>query len=263
MRVALKFGYNGVSFHGYARQPDLPTIEGAIISHLKSHELITNPSKAQLRSASRTDKGVSSLGNVIAFNIKDTEHIDIESLNKNLFDIFFTSKHIVSDDFYPRYAHSRTYQYFLLKKDYYCPKRILETATLFVGTHDFSNFARIEVGKNPVRTIEEIHIKETTDFLIFRFCAQTYLWNQIRRIISAILQVEEHKTTQKEIQEALDYPMQKKDFRLSPPHPLILTDIHYNDLKFTEHSTAKKNKDALITTLKNHIKNQADKTMQT
>jgi len=263
MRVALKFGYNGLSYHGYARQPHLPTIEGSIISHLQSHDLITTPTKAQLRSASRTDKGVSSLGNVIAFNTKDAEHIDIETLNKDLFDIFFTSKHIASDDFYPRYANSRRYQYFLLKKDYYCTKRIQETFMLFVGTHDFSNFARIEVGKNPVRTIDEIRLEETADFLIFSFCAQTYLWNQIRRIISAILQVEERKTTQKQIQEALDFPMQKRDFRLGPSYPLILTDVHYDNLTFTEHRTAKKNKDALIANLKNYIKNQAETPMQT
>lgn len=254
MRIALKFGYNGIDYYGYARQPNLPTIEGKIISQLKRHNLIANPKEAQLRSASRTDKGVSSLGNVLAFTTEEPEKINLEALNNDLNDIFFTAQQVVSDDFYPRYATLRTYHYYLLKQEHYEPDRLLKTAKLFVGTHDFSNFSRIEPGKNPLRTIEKITLEETDDFLIFSFCAQTFLWNQIRRIISAILQVEEHKTTPTQIKEALEEPKQKKDFRISPAHPLILTDVAYNTVSFFEHPTAEKNRRDLLEKIKAYLK---------
>ncbi len=258
MRVALKFGYNGITYHGYARQPNVPTIEGNIISHLKAHDIITNPKEAHLRSASRTDKGVSSLGNVLAFNTLDHERINLQALNNDLDDIFFTAKHIVSDDFYPRYANKRTYHYYLPKEDHYEPDRILETCQLFIGTHDFSNFSRIEPGKNPLRTLEKITLEQTEDFLIFCFCAKTFLWNQIRRIISAILQVEEEKTTSSQLKEALEKPQQKKDFRISSAHPLILTDVSYSTLTFLEDSTAEKNKADLLENLKLYLKKNSE-----
>ena len=34
MRIALKFAYNGQNFYGYARQPNLRTVEGEIIDLL-------------------------------------------------------------------------------------------------------------------------------------------------------------------------------------------------------------------------------------
>ncbi len=258
MRVALKLGYNGIAYHGYARQPNVPTIEGEIISQLKAHNIITDPKTAHLRSASRTDKGVSSLGNVLAFNTSDPERINLQDLNKDLNDIFFTAKHVASDDFYPRYANKRTYHYYLLKKDHHEPDRIFETCQLFVGTHDFSNFSRIEPGKNPLRTLEKITLEQTDDFLIFCFCAQTFLWNQIRRIISAILQVEEHKTTFAQLKEALEKPQQKKDFLISPAPPLILAEVSYNSLTFLESSSAEKYKTDLLENLKLHLKKNSE-----
>ena len=40
MRIALKFAYDGRNFHGYARQPQLKTVEGEIIKALIKHGFI-------------------------------------------------------------------------------------------------------------------------------------------------------------------------------------------------------------------------------
>ncbi len=58
--MLLKFAYDGTKFYGYQRQPDKPTVEGEIISVLRDSGL-----DATIKSASRTDRGVSALGNVI------------------------------------------------------------------------------------------------------------------------------------------------------------------------------------------------------
>ncbi|MEM3512796.1 MAG: tRNA pseudouridine(38-40) synthase TruA, partial [Thermoplasmata archaeon] len=66
MRIAVKFGYDGTLFHGYQRQKNAETVEGRILSFLVDKNLLSaNP---RFASASRTDAGVSALGNVVAFN---------------------------------------------------------------------------------------------------------------------------------------------------------------------------------------------------
>ena len=42
MRIAVKFAYDGKKFYGYARQPNLKTIEGELLSTLVSHGIIND-----------------------------------------------------------------------------------------------------------------------------------------------------------------------------------------------------------------------------
>lgn len=227
MRVALKFAYNGKNFYGYARQPTLNTVEEEIIKILKKNKLIENPKDSVFRSASRTDKGVSSLGSVIAFNTKNFEKKMLDRLNKESKDILFYGFKIVDDDFYPRYANLRQYRYYLdaANHDF---EIIVKALSFFTGEHDFSNFARVENGKNPVRIIDNIIVSKIGKFLAIDFFAQTFLWNQIRRIISAVEKVGCSKITQDEIINALNNPQKRFDFGVAPADPLILKDIFYD-----------------------------------
>jgi tRNA pseudouridine38-40 synthase len=226
MRVAVKFAYNGIQYHGYARQPNLGTIEGSIIDLLTNEGLFVNPKDAKFRSASRTDKGVSALGNVISFDLNDKAPLILSELNTNK-DIVFYGYRIVENDFYPRYANLRIYRYYLHKEKIDFDK-VINSLSLFIGTHDFSNFARIEPYKNPLRTIENITIEEIQDFYVIDFYAQTYLWHQIRRIISAIKNVNQGKIKDEDIIHALKQPEKKIDFGVASPEPLVLKDIEYS-----------------------------------
>jgi tRNA pseudouridine38-40 synthase len=226
MRVALKFAYDGKQFHGFARQPNLKTVEGEIIRILLENNYIQDTNKSIFRYASRTDKKVSALGNVIAFNTdKSLDNIFLDIDNQE--DILFYGLKKVETDFYPRYAKQRIYRYYL-KKNEYDIDTIISAASIFTGEQNFRNFARIESGKNPVRTIENIIIENVGDFLIIDFIAQTFLWNQIRRIVSAIEKVGQGKLKKNHIEEALNNPSGKVDFGLSSPIPLVLEEIIYN-----------------------------------
>jgi tRNA pseudouridine38-40 synthase len=227
MRIALKFAYNGGPFYGYARQPDLRTIEGDLINVLQTKKFIDTSKKACFKSASRTDKGVSAFGNVIAFNTeKNCENI-LQDCNDLLDHVVIYAKKMVDNVFYPRHAKQRIYQYYL-KKEIVSLQTIESIAPLFIGTHNFSNFARIEPHKNPIRSIEKIALTETDSFFILEFHAQTYLWQQIRRIVSSILKVEKQKITLEGIIQALKQHEEQIDFGLADPRPLILKDIKYD-----------------------------------
>jgi tRNA pseudouridine38-40 synthase len=251
MRIALKFAYNGKNFHGYARQPNVATIEGLIIDLLKETGYIRNPKEAKFQSASRTDKGVSALGNVVSFDT--TKRIDAIFNDLNVYNnvVFYAIKK-VNDDFYPRYATRRIYRYYLKKKDIEI-NAAMKTLSLFIGTYDFSNFARVESHKNPIRTIDAILVDESEDFIILDFFAQTYLWHQIRRIIATVLKVQEKRISDEMICNALQHPKKKVDFGLAKSEHLILLDVLYQ-FSFHESEPYLKKKDELELHLINDIK---------
>ena len=252
MRVALKFAYDGRPFHGFARQPNVETIEGTLIDVLIKLKFISNPKTASFRAASRTDKGVSALGNVIAFNTdKKIQNIQ-KDCNNNLDHILVYGIKKVPSDFYPRYAKQRIYRYYLNKNDYEY-NLLNPAASLFKGTYDFSNFARVESYKNPVRTIDDINVYESEDFFVFDFSAQTYLWQQIRRMISAIEKIAKKKITNDQICNALKRPDKTVDFGLARPEPLILRDVIYK-FKFEYNKCLENKKNEFEKTLIKEIK---------
>jgi len=53
------------------------------------------------------------------------------------------------------------------------------------------------------------------------FYAQTFLWHQIRRMISALIKVGKGKITETQIMNALGNPDKKIDFGLASAGPLI------------------------------------------
>ncbi len=227
MRFAVKFAYDGRKYFGFARQPNLKTIEGEILRVLIRNGLIDDVINSQFRYASRTDKGVSALGNVAAFNTDCTKNIIIEELNEDLTDIIIYATAVVASDFYPRYAKQRSYRYYLKRVGLEIDK-IRSVAAAFTGEHNFSNFARAEEFKDPQRIIDNIILTENNDFFVIDFYAKTFLWHQIRRIISAMEKVGMRKLEEEQIIEALNTPDKKVDFGIAPAAPLILKDIMYD-----------------------------------
>jgi len=252
MRVALKFAYNGKNFYGYARQPKLKTVEEEIINSLVKYDLIKDPKLSCFRSSSRTDKGVSALGNVIAFNTENFEKEIINKLNKESKDILFYAFKIVDDGFYPRYACLRQYRYYLDITNHDCEK-VVKGLSFFTGEHDFSNFARVETGKDPIRVIDNIIVSKFDRFLVIDFFAQNFLWNQVRRIISAVEKVGCGKIDQDDVINALNNPKKIYDFGVASAEPLILKDIFY-DFEFEVDKKIKLNKleNEIISLIKNH-----------
>lgn len=189
--------------------------------------LFQDPKQACFRTASRTDRGVSALGNVCAFDTTRTKDDIIPLINKDTSEVFFYGVHEVDSGFYPRHATQRQYRYYLRNQNLKMEK-ILTAAQLFTGMHNFQNFARVEPLKNPVRTIGTIIITEKKDFLILDFYAQTFLWNQIRRMVSALKKVGEGSLSFDAVKQGLNHPEIPIDFQIAASEPLLLKDVRYN-----------------------------------
>jgi tRNA pseudouridine38-40 synthase len=241
MRIALKFAYNGINYHGFARQPNVLTIEEKIIKSLKKIGLLNDIKKSSFRYASRTDKGVSAIGNVFALNIdnnKDNSINILKNLSKNIDDIIYYGIRKVNNEFNPRFAKKRIYRYYF-KNNKKKLNKIKKVINLFEGEHDFSNFAKIEKLKNPMKSIDTITIRERDDFFYIEFYAQSFLWHQIRKIISALNKYVNNKIKIEDITQAINNPNIKIDYGLSSPEPLILMDVIY-DFNFDYYKTLNK-----------------------
>jgi tRNA pseudouridine38-40 synthase len=229
MRYALKFGYHGKNFSGYARQPGLRTVEGEIVKALKKTTMIVDEKDANFQTASRTDKGVSACGNVLAFDTNFRDDEIISALNANLEEIWFYGIKEVESSFNSRHAKLRWYRYYLFGEGVDL-RSLEEYAKIFLGMHDFSNFARIEEGKNPARTIETIEITKENEFITLDFKAQSFLWQMIRRIVKAMMDAEKGKLSLDDLKNALEGKT-GADFGIASAEPLILMDVRY-DLDF-------------------------------
>lgn len=227
MRIAIKFAYDGKQYSGYARQPQLKTVEGEVIKTFIKHGFFEDTKESLFRSAGRTDKDVSALCNVVSFNTAVYKKQIMEELSDEFQDIIVYGIAEVESGFNPRYAKHRQYQYYLPIENLDVEK-IITAAACFTGVHNFSNFARVEKFKDPVRTIDNIVITQKSDFLVFDFFAQTFIWQQIRRIISALERIGVGKLEKEQIVEALCNPDKKVDYGLAPAEPLILMDIVYD-----------------------------------
>ncbi|RLF51352.1 MAG: tRNA pseudouridine(38-40) synthase TruA [Thermoplasmata archaeon] len=220
MRIAIKIGYDGTKFNGFAVQPNKKTVEGEILRILKKTKIIEDRKKARFQYAARTDKGVSAFGNVIAFDAKGNA---VEVL-KSLEDIWVFGYANVKENFNPRNCIEKIYRYYVYDNGYNY-KKLKEALNLFKGEHDFSNFAKLD-GRNPVRKINDIKVRKAKNIIKIDFIAKSFLWNQIRRIMASVLKVAKEEIEIEEIKEALEG--KKRNFGLAPAKNLVLLDVKYN-----------------------------------
>jgi tRNA pseudouridine38-40 synthase len=225
MKYALKFGYDGKNYSGYARQPNQKTIEGEIfVAMLESH-LIEDPGHFKIGVASRTDKGVSALGNVIFISTDFREGEIISALNAHLDDIWFYGITKVPEEFNSRHARCRWYRYHLFSDDHDL-ESLKRASHLFVGMHDFTNFAKLEEN-DPNIKLDSIEVAKHGNVIVLDFRAQRFLWHMVRRIVRAMIQVEIGKVSHADIEEAFR-ATEKLDLGLASPEPLILMDVEYD-----------------------------------
>ncbi len=217
MRWVVKIYYNGSEFKGYSRQPTGDTVENHIITALQNLSLIESPSKSCFVSASRTDRGVSALGNVVGFTAKDKELI-LSQLNHELkWRVIAWAYARVSADFNPRKAALyRKYVY----ADYYHG----EDWSLMCEAADIASEAgavRFKSGGAGLVLSADIVLRRK--ILLFKVKIKWASRGFIRRLWAAIKSVGAGKTTIREfrriISGRLDFPA------LSPPHGLLLLDV--------------------------------------
>lgn len=222
MRIALKIAYDGTRFFGYARQPRLRTVEGEVLFALKMAKLIEDPRQARFEGASRTDRGVSALGNVIAFDSSRNPRAAAGAFNAKARDVLAWAGAVVPPDFRARSARTRWYRY-LVDGDL-DPARLRRALVEFRGTHDLRNFVR---GQAPtVLRMDSLTVGRDPPFLAIDVRARRFAWNLVRRIASAAMAYERGDVDLRSLR-ALVAARRAGDLGLAGPEPLTLMDVRY------------------------------------
>ncbi|MBU2559359.1 tRNA pseudouridine(38-40) synthase TruA [archaeon] len=239
MRWALKVYYDGRYFFGSQRQPDKRTAEGELLDSLGK----LNIDVSDFKSSCRTDRGVSALGNV--FVLSSNSRIIPSAINSTLpDDMKVLGVRKVDSSFNPRYeAHGKAYKYFLYDEGYKLSK-MKKASEAFIGEHNFHNFAKLE-GRNPIRSIKSIEIEKIGDFFVFTISGKSFLYQMVRRMVSAMKTVGDGLMAPAEIKKLLN-PKHDNIINPLPPENLVLWEVEYPfEIGHDEYSVKRLKKDIL------------------
>ncbi|MBR69149.1 MAG: hypothetical protein CMA86_06540 [Euryarchaeota archaeon] len=246
VRLFFRIGYLGDAFHGSQIQPDVRTVQGELIRVFRSLKWLTGPKEDQLLVlSSRTDAGVHVRinGGIVDLE-KDlwaalTPRKIIRAVDDRLDNnIALLTVEEVEPNFNPRMALHRTYRYRLEGMDFWEEPDHDDFArwlSLFVGTYDARNFARLEEGKNPMRTILNAQPWMDQGRLVgFEITGEAFLWNQVRRTANALFRLAVGEITVGEVNEAISNPMNEADFGVAPPEWLVLWGVAWEHAPIPE-----------------------------
>ena len=237
--MMVAFGYHGAKFHGSQIQPDVRTVQGELKQAIERLGWWT---ESCLEMSSRTDSGVSVRMNLATIslptdiaNVIDESSL-VSALNDHLpEDIVVWKACRVPEGTRSRIAENRLYIYRLemipgwpYDVEY---ERFSNACNLFVGQHDFTNFCRLDSGRSPIRKIESCQPWQDSSGRIvgFTVLAESFLWNQIRRMASSLHKFAKNDIELDEIALALEKPEETLDFGLAPADGLILWSLGHRD----------------------------------
>jgi len=242
-RVKMVVAYDGTNYSGWQLQKNAVTIEQKLNEAL--FDLLGE--EIQVTSASRTDAGVHSLGNVCVFdtNTRMPAEKICYALNTRLpEDIVVQSSCEVDADFHPRAGKSaKTYEYRILNRDFRDPTRRLDTyfyhydldveamqraAAFLEGEHDFKSFASVHAQvETTVRTIYHCTVKRDEDIIRIRVSGNGFLYNMVRIIAGTLIEVGAGKRKPEEILEMLEKADRQVSGPTAPACGLTMIGIEY------------------------------------
>lgn len=205
MRLKLLLEYNGTPFLGFAAQPGLPTVEGALRAALTE----TFATVGDLAVAGRTDAGVHAIANVVSVDVDGGPPSEraAAALNSRLpDDVSVVSAEQVPADFSARFsARSRSYRYrifnrrtrspFQQNRAWWIMRRLDEgelnaNARLLLGEHDFRAFTPLQTRHHVfTRVVERAEWIRRDDHLDFEITADSYLRHMVRTLVGTMLEL--------------------------------------------------------------------------
>jgi tRNA pseudouridine38-40 synthase len=240
--VRLDIEYDGSGFRGWAAQPGLRTVQGALEAALAT--VLRAP--VRLTVAGRTDTGVHALGQVASFATEAELPGDLaRGLNAvGPDDVAVTAAEIVADGFDARRdAKSRTYRYRVLARStpspfernralwctYKLDRESLDAcATTLSGIHDFTAFTPTQTDHVRFdRDILSASWERTGDILTFRITADAFMRNMVRILVGTQLEVATSHRTQASFTQLLQGAARPEAGETAPPHGLYLEHVSY------------------------------------
>ncbi len=237
----LDLGYHGAGFHGYAKQPNVRTVQGEL-----ERALAPYTAGAPTVVAGRTDKGVHASHQVVSFSCQelDTGRV-VRSLNGQLGpEIAVIRLSEVPDDFSARFsATGRAYRYRIRNADVHDPLTSATTWTYeelldvdamndcvepLVGSHDFVAFCRKYVGLSTEREVFWIRWRRDDDLIELSIGANSFCHQMVRSIVGVSVEVGRGRISSDAVPQILAAPERHRSAGAVPAHGLVLVAITYD-----------------------------------
>ncbi|KAF8105325.1 hypothetical protein N665_0158s0014 [Sinapis alba] len=263
--VALKIMYFGKRFYGFSAEAQMePSIESEIFKALERTRLLVGDKKdSNYSRCGRTDKGVSSTGQVIALFLRSrlkTPSLDSEAhanekingrpeydyvrvLNRALpDDIRVLGWSPVPVDFHARFSCSaREYKYFFWRQNLNLSAMDI-AGKKFIGEHDFRNFCKMDVANVHCYTRRVTFFEvspcqnshEGDQLCTFTMRGSAFLWHQIRAMVAVLFMIGQGVESVDVIDTLLDTKKtpRKPQYLLASEIPLVLRTCEFENVNF-------------------------------
>ena len=226
-KYLFRVSYLGNYFNGYQRQPNGNTVENYLEMAFIRSNLLSSFTENSYQSISRTDTGVSAIGNLFSLfckNIPNLPRINSNLPNNNSIKIWGYAH--ISNQFRVSQPKHKVYAYYLAQDEFDAIVDI-ERIYEFEGEHIFSTFIKKDgAGKrNRPSVIYDISIKCTENGYYIIIKGNRFGREQIRRMIGYIMDSEyENQNLTDILKRQLKIPI-----RPAKPNPLILVNIEYTE----------------------------------
>jgi tRNA pseudouridine38-40 synthase len=249
VRVRLTVAYDGHGFHGFAAQPGVRTVGGALadaIRRVLGHAV-------ELTVAGRTDRGVHAWGQVVSFDASAADGPpDLDALQRSVNRqcgpaLAIRDACIAAPAFDARFdAIARCYRYTLLADP--VPDPFLASTTWhvavpldldamrlacdpLVGEHDFASFCRRpDPDASLVRRVTEAtweRDRDDTRLLRFWIEADSFCHQMVRSLVGTLVDVGRGKRRAGEVAGILRAADRAGTGNIAPPHGLCLWAVRY------------------------------------
>ena len=241
--IKLTISYDGVNYNGWQNQPGKKTIEGELqraVSELTG--VLT-----KVNGASRTDAGVSALGQVANFTIDSPIPAEnfVKAINHRLpRDIVVTEAVEVDRNFDASgSAKSKLYRYTIFtgknrnvlktRNCWHRPGKLdiaaMDAAMqMLVGTFDFKSFAAAaDKRESSIRTVTQCRVTQEEKWIYIDIEADRFLYNMVRNIVGTLVEIGRGRWKPEKIKEILDAKDRTAAGPTAPPEGLCLVEIRY------------------------------------
>lgn len=241
--VRLDLSYDGTSFHGFARQPNVRTVQGELEEALErilgeSHETTCS---------GRTDRGVHARHQVVTFPVAETP--DLARLRRSL-DSYLGGEVSVwkateaPADFDARFSPTwRRYRYFVDTRPAGDPLtrnwvwhlgRELDLAAMnqaalsLVGEQDFASFCRRREGATTVREVLEATWAPEEPRTVFEVRARAFCHQMVRSLVGLSIDVGLGRVKPTAVPAIIAARDRQAVGTVAPPHGLVLWEVGFD-----------------------------------
>ncbi|BDV03430.1 MAG: tRNA pseudouridine synthase A [Candidatus Hepatoplasma scabrum] len=246
-KILLNLSYDGTNFLGWAKQPNVRTIQGVLEEYSKKYFW----AETKIEGSGRTDRYVHALNQIATIEFDSNYKVQKTDLKrfKNLINVIFKDLKIkkiqfVDNSFSPRFnAKKKTYLYKINTKKNRCAERnknyqynyyqkidfkqFKNDLQKFIGKQNFASFTGKEEYQSYFREILSIKAYRKRSKIYVEVTGNGFMRFMVRNIIGAVLARNRNKYSEKEFNDLFLNPVRGKNHYKAPGSGLYLKSVNY------------------------------------